>query len=576
MSLHDAALRYPIRLMTQFIPALLSLTPILVVAIFLVGLRLSAAKAMPLAYLAAVIVAYFFWQLDLKQIAAASLNGLVVTFTLLYIIFGAILLLNTLGESGGLSVIRRGFTDVTLDRRAQVIIIAWLFGSFIEGSAGFGTPAAVCVPLLVGLGFPAKSAVISGILIQSTPVSFGAVGTPILVGVRKGLEGSVEVSNYAASRGLADWTQLLPIIGAKVALIHAVIGTLIPLMVICIMTRHFGARRSIADGLKMWKFALFSALAMTLPYVAIAYTLGPEFPSLLGSLMGLAIVVPAARRRFLFPAGAPWDFEEPSTWDESWNGSTRMVLEEPKGSLSPLLAWFPYLLIAALLVISRLPQLGVGTLLKTFSIPGNAETSRNVFDSGVNISPVEVLYLPGTVFILASLVAAGLHRMSGRAMGRAVARSGQMIVLASVALLFAVPMVQVFINSGGGAAGYNSMPNELAGGVASLAGQAWPMFAPLVGGIGAFVAGSNTISNMMFALFQFGVAEKIGADPTWIVALQAVGGAAGNVICVHNVVAACAVVGLVGREGDVIRITALVFLYYVVVAGLCGMIVTSI
>ena len=151
-----------------------------------------------------------------------------------------------------------------------------------------------------------------------------------------------------------------------------------------------------------------------------------------------------------------------------------------------------------------------------------------------------------------------------------------MIALASAALLFAVPMVQVFINSRGGAAGYDSMPNELAGGVAALAGQAWPMFAPLVGGIGAFVAGSNTISNMMFALFQFGVAQKIGEDPTWIVALQAVGGAAGNVVCVHNVVAACAVVGLIGREGDVIRVTSLVFAYYILVAGLCGLIATSI
>lgn len=561
--------------MTSLLPPLLSLTPILVVAIFLVGLRFSAAKAMPLAYLSAVMVAYYYWRLDINQIAAASLNGLVVTFTLLYIIFGAILLLNTLSESGGLSVIRRGFTDITPDRRVQVIIIAWLFGSFIEGSAGFGTPAAVCVPLLVGLGFPAKSAVISGILIQSTPVSFGAVGTPILVGVRKGLEGSAEVANYAASRELANWTLLLPIIGAKVALLHAIAGTLIPLLVICIMTRHFGRRRSYGDGLRMWKFALFSALAMTIPYVLIAHTLGPEFPSLLGSLIGLSIVVPAAKRRFLFPAGEPWDFEEPSTWEGSWTGSSHVILEQPKHDLSPLFAWLPYLLIASLLVISRLPQLGIGALLKTVSIPSNAETTKNILDSGISISPVEVLYLPGTVFILASLFAACLHRMSGRAFARAAARSGRMIVLASAALLFAVPMVQVFINSTGGAAGFDSMPNELAGGVAALAGHAWPMFAPLIGGVGAFVAGSNTISNMMFALFQFGVAEKIGADPTWIVALQAVGGAAGNMICVHNVVTACAVVGLVGREGDVIRITSLVFLYYVFVAGVCGLIVTS-
>ncbi|MCH8840524.1 MAG: L-lactate permease, partial [Planctomycetes bacterium] len=109
-------------------------------------------------------------------------------------------------------------------------------------------------------------------------------------------------------------------------------------------------------------------------------------------------------------------------------------------------------------------------------------------------------------------------------------------------------------------------------GVAAVAGNAWPLFAPMIGGIGAFVAGSNTISNMMFSLFQFEVGERIGADPTWVVALQAVGGAAGNVICVHNVVAASAVVGMVGREGDVIRKTFLVFIYYILVTGVLGLI----
>jgi len=145
-------------------------------------------------------------------------------------------------------------------------------------------------------------------------------------------------------------------------------------------------------------------------------------------------------------------------------------------------------------------------------------------------------------------------------------------VSASAALIFAVPMVQVFINSTGGTAGLASMPVELAGGVAAVVGSAWPLFAPTIGGLGAFVAGSNTISNMMFSLFQFEVAQRIGAIPQVVVALQAVGGAAGNVICVHNVVAASAVVGMVGREGEVIRKTVVVFCYYVLVAGTLGLI----
>ncbi|MDE0865605.1 MAG: L-lactate permease [Rubripirellula sp.] len=550
---------------------LLSLAPLIAVAIFLVGLRWPAAKAMPLAYATAVAVALIFWQLSLTQVLAASLNGLVITCTLLYIIFGAILLLNMLTESGGLSVIRRGFTNITPDRRVQVIIVAWLFGSFIEGSAGFGTPAAVCVPLLVALGFPAKSAVISGMLIQCTPVSFGAVGTPILVGVAGGLDGQPEVVQYASQLGLDDWTLLLPMIGLRVAVLHAIAGTMIPLFVVAIMTRFFGESRKFGDGLKIWKFAIFSSLAMTIPYVAIAATLGPEFPSLLGSLVGLAIVVPAAKRGFLLPAGEPWDFEAKGSWDESWNGTISSNLGEASPNLSLWKAWFPYLVIALLLVATRLPALQLGPLLKSVAFPVDPATTQNLFGTPVTIKPVQPLYLPGTVFLVACLVTVVLHRMSRAAVGRAVKRSASMLVSASVALLFAVPMVQVFLNSEQGAAGLDKMPTVLAEGVASLAGQAWPAFSALIGGLGAFVAGSNTISNMTFSLFQFGVAERIGANPIWVVALQAVGGAAGNVICVHNVVSACAVVGLVGREGDVIRITGFVFLYYILVAGVLGM-----
>ncbi len=549
--------------------ALLSLCPILVVAVFLVGLRWPASRAMPLSYLTAILLAAVVWKVSTTQIAAASVKGLVITGTLLYIIFGAILLLNTLRESGGLAAIRAGFIHISPDRRVQVIIVAWLFGAFIEGSAGFGTPAAVAVPLLVGLGFPAMAAVLAGMLIQSTPVSFGAVGTPILVGVKNGLDGAEGVTQFAAQQDLGNWQELLPHIGAKVAILHACAGTLIPLIVVCFMTRFFGPNRSFADGLRIWKFALFAAFAMTIPYVIIAHTLGPEFPSLLGSLVGLALVVPAAKRGWFLPNESAWDFEAREKWDDSWQGTVQLDEETSHVHQLPLWkAWMPYLLIAVFLVASRLPQLGIGQMMKALSFDAPSFLGTSV---SINVAP---LYLPGTIFLLVVLITFFLHNMNGAAMGRAFRASSKMIVAASVALIFTVPMVQVFINSGGGIAGLRSMPVELADGVAGLVGHAWPLFAPMIGGIGAFVAGSNTISNMMFSLFQFEVGTRIGVDPTWIVALQAVGGAAGNVICVHNVVAASAVVGMVGREGDVIRKTAVVFFYYVLVAGVIGFALT--
>ncbi len=177
---------------------------------------------------------------------------------------------------------------------------------------------------------------------------------------------------------------------------------------------------------------------------------------------------------------------------------------------------------------------------------------------------------PGTIFIIVSLITILVHGLKLPAYGKALGKSFKTLVPASMALVFTVPMVQVFINSSGGAAGYEQMPLVLAEGVANLTGSAWPFFSTFIGGLGAFVAGSNTVSNMMFSLFQFGVGERIMADPTWIVALQAVGGASGNIICVHNVVAASAVVGLVGKEGAVIRKTLMPFFYYALLTGSVG------
>ena len=180
--------------MSSSLLALLAFTPILVVGVLLVVLRWPASRAMPIAYLIVAGLAIGVWEVSGIQVLAASINGLIIAATLIYIIFGAILLLNTLQQSGAMRAIRAGFSDITPDRRIQVIIIAWLFGSFIEGSAGFGTPAAVAVPLMVGLGFPAMAAVVAGMIIQSTPVSFGAMGTPILVGLGTGLSADPDIA----------------------------------------------------------------------------------------------------------------------------------------------------------------------------------------------------------------------------------------------------------------------------------------------------------------------------------------------------------------------------------------------
>lgn len=551
--------------MSTSVLAFLSILPVLSVALLLVALRWPASRAMPICYLVCAGLALFVWKVPALTVGAASLNGVIVAGTLLYIIFGAILLLNTLQESGGLRTIRAGFTDVSSDRRVQVIIIAWLFGAFIEGAAGFGTPAAVAVPLLVGLGFPAMCAVMAGMIIQSTPVSFGAAGTPILVGVNNGISNDPAATAYALEHGYENFADFLALIGSRVALLHAISGILVPLIVICVMTRLYGPNRSFVEGLRAWKFAVFASLAMTIPYVTVAFLLGPEFPTLLGALIGLTIVVTAARLKIFVPKDE-FVFGDKSEWDDDWTGSVEIREEDlVDNNIGFLRAWSPYLMVAGLLVITRMDFLPFKEWLSTKALIEFPE----LFGTAINVK-VQPLYLPGTIFLVVVACTYFIHGMKFDAFEKAASKSVMTTIQASVALIFTVPMVQIFINSGGGEAGYERMPIALADGVAAVTGGAWPLFAPFIGGLGAFVAGSNTVSNMMFSSFQFGMGERIGVDPSWIVALQAVGGAAGNMICVHNVVAASAVVGLLGKEGTIIRTTVFPFLYYALLAGSVG------
>lgn len=549
--------------MNESLLALLAVAPILTVFIFLVLLRWPAKRAMPLAYAVVVVVAYGVWKIPFVNVAASTAQGVVIAGTILFIVFGALLLLATLKESGAVSTIRAGFMAVSPDRRIQAIIVGWLFGSFIEGAAGFGTPAAIAGPLMVALGFPAAAAVMVGLIIQSTPVTFGAIGTPILVGVNTGLNAPL-VQDFLLAQGITN-AQYLNTIAMKAALVHATAGTLIPLFLCAFLTGFYGRNRSFVEGLKAWPFALFSGLAMTVPYLLVATFLGPEFPSIIGGLLGLAIVITAARAKFLVPKDI-FDFPPRSGWEKDWHGTFEAEVGEQRKGMTLLKSWSPYILVALLLVISRLNKIpGMEKSFKAI-LSGISLKWTGIFGTKISAS-FEPFYSPAAIFILVSLAVIVLHQMKGDEVKRAWTTAGKQLWGAAPALLFAVPMVRVFINSGGGEAGYASMPLALASAVAAAVGTSWPFFAPWIGALGAFVAGSNTVSNMMFSLFQWGVADKIGAIREVVVAVQAVGGAAGNMITVHNVVAAAAVVGLAGMEGQMIRKTIIPMTYYVILAG---------
>jgi len=549
--------------MSVGILALLAALPIVAIFILMVGFRWPATKAMPLAFFLTLALALFIWKTPGNWLLASTFNGVVIAFKILFIVFGALLLLFTMRESGAIEAINRGFTNISADKRVQAIIIAWLFGGFIEGSAGFGTPAALAAPLLLSLGFPALAAVMVALIANVTPVSFGSVGTPTLLGIQPSLD-IPSVQEYIAQSGLT-YAEYMQQIGVWTALQHALPGLLLPLIMVLMMTRFFGEKRSIKDGLAIWPYALFAGFCFVGPYVAVALLLGPEFPSLLGGLLGLAILIPATKAGFLVPKKS-WDFPERSTWEKNWVGSISM--EKPGAAKSSILkAWMPYVMIGLLLVLTRVRTLPIYEWVKSADIPYSGLFGTTV--SGT----IDPLYNPGIMpFILVSLLCIPLFGMKKREVGAAWSEAIKRMKNPLIALIFAVPMVRIMMQSGNNPDGIVGMPIAMATAMSRIFQGSWPLADAFVGALGSFMAGSNTVSNMLFSLFQFSVAEQLGFSTILIVSLQNIGGAMGNMICVHNVIAACATVGLVGVEGLLIRRNLLPMAIVGGIVGIIGLI----
>jgi lactate permease len=520
-------------------------------------------KAMPVAWFSCFLIAIFVWGLPVSYTIALSINGLISAVGVLIIIFGALLILHTLQYSGGMETIQYGMQQISRDMRVQGLIIGFMFGAFIEGAAGFGTPAALAAPLLLSLGYPPMAAAVLCLVFNSFCVSFGAAGTPILFGIGPAIRGVVDA---AVANGMApSWEFFMARIGEVVTLMHAPMAFILSILMLGFITRFFGPERSWKVGFGAWKFSLLCAFAFTTPYLILAWVFGPEFPTLVGALIGLGITITCAKNGIALPAKV-WTFGPHDKWDPSWTGTISFGGKtEYKANMSQFRAWLPYVLIGGILVITRLP----GLPLKAF-FSGTAVIRFTDILGYPNVrDQLQLLYLPGTVpFIVVALFTILLHNMSGDKVAKAWRDTFVRMKAPTISMIASVAIVKIFQGSGinpglvAGATGLDSMPLTMAKTMASLVGSAWPACASLAGGLGAFITGSNTVSNMLFGQFQWDLAGQLGISRLVILSAQVAGGAAGNMICINNIVAVTAVVGLANREGDIFKKTIWPYIAY--------------
>jgi len=543
--------------------------PILVALVLMVGFRWPATRAMPLAWLVAALAAYGVWKMEGVAVIASTLQGFGSAITVLLIVFGALLILYTLSESGGMETINHGFHGISTDRRVQVIIVAFIFEAFLEGAAGFGTPAAIAGPLLLSLGFPALAAVLVALILNTVPVTFGAVGTPVWFGL-KNLEGKIEAAVAAGGDqlGFASMDGFNMLIGKWAAVFHTPMAYILPLFVVCFMTRLFGENRSWREGLAVWKFSVFASTVFVVPFLASAFFIGEEFPALIGGLIGLAIILYVAKKGWFLPASS-WDFGPQSAWEKEWTGEIKTAETiEFKQQMSQFRAWLPYILIGLILVLTRLKFLPFSDWVTRWDIGVSAILGQ----AGIDYS-LRPLYNPGIIpFALVAVLTIFLHRMPAANVKKAWTDAFKRMKNPTIALIFAVALVQIFKNSATNPMDYASMPLSMAEAVAAVAGGSWPFFAPFIGALGSFITGSNTVSDLLFAQFQYGIAGTLSLPHQIIVSLQAVGGAMGNMVCIHNIVAASATVGLVGMEGLILKRNAIPLVLYGAVTGVLGLV----
>jgi len=518
---------------------LIALSAIIAPFIFLVIFKMAAAKGMFISACIVILLALTAWGMEGNVIIASVFQGTHKTLTILWILFGALVLLNTLQNTGAVNRINQGFQSISSDMRVQAIIVAFLFGALIEGAAGFGTPAMVTGPLMMALGFKPLAAATIALVADSSSVMFGAVGTPIAVGL----------SNIPG----AD-NSFFNEIAVRVTTLDLLPGSLIPFSLIIILTAFFG--KGIKDAFAMLPWSLLIGVIYTLSALLYSFLFGNEFVSILASLTGLIIATFTAKKGWLLPKTA---------WKDALQED--FIISKEKSNMNILSAWFPYIIVVILLLLTR-----IVSWLKDFTTNAIDLTWSNIFGMEGISSDWEFLYSPGTILVISAILAFLIQRKSAKTFTKAMKESLSTMKMTAISLIATLAMVQVFVNSGINYHELTSMPQYIAESLASSLGSIWIFVAPFLGELGSFITGSATVSTLTFSPIQFNVATQVGIDVNTVLAAQLVGAAAGNMICVHNVVAASAVVGLSGKEGDIIRKTIIPALCYGLLIGISGFI----
>ena len=536
--------------------ALCALIPLVVLFVLLGGLKIRAWIAGLVSLLTALVVAVVLFGMPAGQAVSAAINGgLFGFFPILWIVINAVWIYNLTVASGHFDVLRRSFEKVSPDQRIQAIIIAFCFGALLEALAGFGTPVAISVVMLMSLGFkPIKAATVA-LVANTAPVAFGALAIPIvtLAPIAAGVSNDPRLSDANA----------LETLGSMVGRQTPILALVVPLILVMIVDGRRGVRQT-------WLPALLAGGVFAVAQFVTANYVSVQLTDIVASLLAAGSLVLLVRvwqptevltaDRVEAELGAPASAATGSTAPGSaagrrGGGTVTTTGGAAGGGARPLAddrsevlrAYAPYLVIIAIFSITNIPAV-VDYLAKEpftylFDWPG-LDIVNSAGDPVVTQFKFNWLPAAGTLLVIAGLISMLILKVApARAFKTYLAtyvelRSAIITVMAVLALAYVMNL----------SGQTSSLGVWLAG-----TGGLFAILSPILGWIGVAVTGSDTSSNSLFGALQVQAAAKAGLDPVLMAAANSSGGVLGKMVSPQNLAIAAAAVGMAGREGELFR-----------------------
>ncbi len=481
---------------------ILAISPILVILILMVGFRWKASRAGGLGYLAALLISWIWFGINLETLAYAHAKAVFLIVDVLLIIWTAFLLYRVVAEAGGIEILSTTLPYLTEDKGMQALLIGWIFASFLQGVGGFGVPTAVIAPILVGLGFSPLNAVVIPSLGHAWAVTFGSLG-----------------ASFNAMMAATDlgWEVLAPSAGIFLGITGLLVGIAVAWVV--------GGWKTLR---RLWLPILAIALGMsTVQYLTATLGLW-NIGGLMGGTAGLVIGIPLA-----------WIF----------HGKTKSIGKINWRELLISLAGYGVLVILTL-VIQLVPP--VNAFLSQVKLGLDFPETVTAAGYVVLAGPGRQLYIfrhAGMILLVSSMAAYLIFSKAGwyeaGALGRIIKSTGSRVIGSSVGITSIVMMAVIMQHAG--------MTDALAQGFSNTIGWFYPALAPWLGALGAVMTGSNANSNLVFSALQLRTAEILGLPAAIILAAQTTGGALGSVAAPAKVIVGASTAGMEGKEGEILR-----------------------